>query len=250
MPIKDAVPQVVLRTGALLGLSGWNDLTIFRHYIVSKNGQVIPPNHQHNRGGDLVGRAQQQNRKVVSKCMEHNEEVEVNPQEEEEFFFKGAAPMPVKKSIPLVSPSVGYRIEGGCFSPEDCVLPPFQPELDSSAFNMEPEDNDFEYYNTKFVNRGTVSSSMADFLMRSLSPLICGSMLSAYSQASTVPFCARIPMWVLVVFPSSTIRISNVIGQLSEHHRFLQPNHLPFPMPYVCFLFYFCYRETEEPRWL
>lgn len=59
---------------------------------------------------------------------------------------------------PLVSPAVGYRIEGGGLSDEDMAAScssssPSEAVIDD-VFDLEGKDNDYKYYQTNFVNKG------------------------------------------------------------------------------------------------
>lgn len=60
-----------------------------------------------------------------------------------------------KNRAALVSPAVGYRIEGGGLSEDDQTASSSPPsKIIDDVFDLEGKDNDHKFYQTKFVDKG------------------------------------------------------------------------------------------------
>lgn len=92
-----------------------------------------------------------------------------------------------KLHMPLVSPAVGYRIEGGGLSEEDLATSSASSSSGAvidDVFDLEGKDNDFKFYQQKFLNKGNGEWCVATMEL----PLIS----FPFFQESITTCCARI----------------------------------------------------------
>jgi hypothetical protein len=126
-----------------------------------------------------------------------------------------------KARLAIVSPAVGYRIEGGGLSDEDNN---YSASSSSSAtpatliddvFDLEGKDNDYKFYQTKFFNQGATSLPIhASPLSDELITCLC------FAAQSTTPCCARIQRSGRAACHSSTTPPRDATARSCARHRF------------------------------
>lgn len=124
---------------------------------------------------------------------------------------KGAT---AKLCTTLVSPAVGYRIEGGGLSEEDLAASSSSApkNLIDNVFDLEGNDNDYKYYQTKFVNKGAP-------LRWPLASLLVFGWLRSSPQENTSIWRVRTRKWDPVASPSFTTHRSAPIALSFALHR-------------------------------